>query len=74
MSPLSHPRKAAERLFAQFLERREAGEPLAFDTWASGHPEVALELTRLHDRWQELVARLDQLAKPSADEAEGSAQ
>jgi hypothetical protein len=73
MPPHSQPRPSAERLFAQFLERQEAGDALAFEAWAAGHPAFAPELRLLHRRWQELVAQLDRLSNPPGAAAEGTA-
>lgn len=46
----------AEQLFAEFLDRLEAGEVVEFATWVAGHPVQRERLDELHRRWQALMA------------------
>ena len=56
----------AGAVFAEFVHRHEAGEPVAIDAFCAAHPEVAIKLRRLHKRWVSLDSMLER-ASPSPD-------
>ena len=54
-NPESHgqtARSVAVDLFAQFLERKESGEPVEIERFASTHASHQEDLRRLHSDWQ----------------------
>ena len=51
----------AERLFAEYLVRREAGEDVDLDAFCAQHPEHADRLRALHRDWTEVAGVLDHL-------------
>jgi|JRYL01.1.fsa_nt_gb ferric-dicitrate binding protein FerR (iron transport regulator) len=55
--------RAAERLFAEFLDRIESGEPVDFASWVAAHPEHRECLQRIHRTWQALQSAFTSLSE-----------
>jgi hypothetical protein len=52
-----------ERLFANFLDRRERGEAADIETFCAGHPEQAGELRLLYADHERVQSELQQAAR-----------
>ena len=52
---------AAQELYDAFLGRIEAGEPLLFESFLDEHLDHAVDLQRLHARWERLAGMVDAL-------------
>jgi len=63
------PPPTAEDLFAEFLERVEAGGPADFASWVGEHPGHEPTLRRIHARWQAMTVAFASLSQAPAGEA-----
>jgi len=63
------PPTTAEALFAQFLDRIEAGEEVDFERLCHDHPTLAPALRRVHERWQAMSHAFTQLSRETGGAA-----
>jgi len=56
-----------ERLFADFVDRRERGEAIEIDAFCAEHPEQADELRRLHAEYERVESQLLAAAQAAED-------
>ncbi|MGB3967982.1 MAG: serine/threonine-protein kinase, partial [Planctomycetota bacterium] len=57
------PAPTAEGLFADFLDRVEAGEAVDFDAVCAAHPQHAGALRKVHTRWQSMSQAFSTLSQ-----------
>jgi len=63
------PPTTAEALFAEFLDRTEAGEEVDFERLCRDHPAQAPALRRVHERWQAMSRAFTQLSRETGGAA-----
>ena len=57
--PLSSDDARAERVFAEFLSRREAGEEIELEALLGEHPGLSARLRQMHEEWRRWADMLE---------------